>query len=144
MQVTDATLTDRLDANLAVDQALNPVERSAFRKHLLVGPYDGAEPADWLTEAAERDAELDIIEPWMAEHGDRMVAVLRERVPLPVPVTTQILLAAINAKIAMSVFIGGTDHRRMAVEIAGDAMLWARGYAFGIGWNPADVPGATS
>lgn len=47
MQVTDALLTDRLSAELAVDQALNPVERAAFRQHILVGPYDGAEPADW-------------------------------------------------------------------------------------------------
>jgi hypothetical protein len=137
VQVTDALLTDRLDENLAVDQALNTVERAAFRRHLLVGAYDGAEPADWLAEAIECDAELAIIEPWMAEHGDRFIAVLRERNSLPVPVTTQILLVALHVKIALSNFIEGTDRQRMAVEIAHDAMLWARGYAFGIGWTPA-------
>jgi hypothetical protein len=135
VQVTDALLIDRLDANLAVDQALSPFERAAFQRHLLVGAYDGAEPADWLAETIERDAELAIVEPWMAEHGERFIAVLRERNSLPVPVATQILLVALHAKIALSNFIEGTDQRRMAVEIAHDAMLWARGYAFGIGWT---------
>lgn len=139
MRVNDALLTDRLSAELAVDQALNPVERAAFRKHILVGPYDGAEPADWIAEAIDRDANLDIIEPWMDEHGDKMAAVLRLCVPLPEEVATQILVAALHAKIVLGNVLPGTDHRRMAVEIAGDAMLWARGYAFGIGWTPEET-----
>lgn len=139
MVITDALLTDRVDANLAVEAALNCTERAAFGRHILVGPYAGAEPSDWLAEASERDAHLDTIEPWMAKHGDRTVAMLRGRHPLPEPLMTQILLAALHAKIALAEVLKGTDQRRMATEIAGDAMLWARGYAFGIGWTPAQV-----
>jgi len=133
--MTDAALAERIDAPLAVDRALTPAEHTAFRNQVLVGGYAGATPADWIDVAAERDDHLDVIEPWMAQHAARAIAELRERHPLPERLIGSVLIAAIYATIAMSDAPPGAPHRT-AVEIAGDALLWARGYAERCGWSP--------
>jgi hypothetical protein len=137
MAMTDDQLTDRISHELAIDRALTAAERAAFRAYALVDQFAGAEPADWISEAYQRDAHLDIIEPWMDEHADRVVAELRERHGLPDRMLRLLLVHALDATIAIASADLG-ERRRTHVEIASDAALWARGYAERCGWNPPE------
>jgi len=137
--MTDTALTNRIDAHLAVDRALTRAERTAFRDKVLTGSYGDAEPADWMAEAAERDAHLDIIEPWMAVHGAHATATLHARYGLPEPLIQRVLVSSIYATIALAGAELGGPHR-LAVQIAGDALLWAGGFAERCGWTPGARP----
>lgn len=141
--MNDDQLTERIDPSLAVDRALTVAEALAFRQHALAGVYAGAEPSDWISYAIQSDANLDIVEPWMARHADEYIAALRERHALPDRLTRRIIVAALYASIPLGRAELG-EHRRSVIQLAGDAMLWARGYAERCGWTPntRDVAGA--
>jgi hypothetical protein len=144
--VTDEYLIDRIDPALAVDRALNAAERAAFFGYCLTGRWDGAQPADWISEADNADAYLDIIEPWWERYGDKALAYMLTLYELPEALTRRLLTSALYATCAItSATLGHEDapavgdmaRRRTHIEIACGAALWARGYAEALGWAPS-------
>jgi hypothetical protein len=115
---------------VAVDRALTPVERAAFRARSVGTGYDGAEVADWIEDAVDSDAYLDVVEPWMDEHSWAALAELT--VSLPSEVASALLWRAVYAWVPYAWIpetdLGG-DKPRTPDAIARDAALWLRGYA---------------
>ncbi len=139
MTITDTALAERIDPALAVDRALTAAERAAFLGFVLVGQYDGAQPADWLDEADNADAYAEPIERWWTQHGQKAVDYLRVLHELPVPLLHRLLGTALRATFAMASATLG-EPRRTHIEIASGAALWARGYAEALGWTPTYEP----
>lgn len=133
-------LFERIDPALAVDRALTAAERVAFFEHLLVGQFDGAQPADWISQAQDADAYLSQIEPWWAQYGDKHIAYLMTMFELPEQMTHKLLSAALYVTFGLS-SATLAQPRRTHSEIASGAALWARGYAEALGWTPRAVQG---
>jgi hypothetical protein len=142
MTITADELAGRIDVTLAVEQILTPAERGAFRRHVLVGPFQGADPSDWIDEAMNADAMLDRIEPWWAEHGDATAQALAQRYRLPRTLASGLLSAALYAAFAIASADLG-ERRRGPAEIAAEAAAWTLGFAFRLGWiPPSDIEAA--
>jgi hypothetical protein len=133
--ITSEELTVRIDPALAVDRALTAAERSAFLQFVLIGSYDGAQPADWLDEADNSDAYGEHIDRWWEQHGDKAVAYLQVLHELPEALTRRLLGSALRATFAIASATLG-ERRRTHIEIASGAALWARGYGEALGWAP--------
>lgn len=132
--ITAEDLTERIDPALAVDRALTGEDRTRLTERVLVGPMSGAEPADWISEADNADAYLDIVEPWLRQRGEKRRDTLAARHELPTRLTHRIYVSALYACIGA----GTADPNAPgAVYVLADrAALWARGYADALGWYP--------
>lgn len=128
-------LLDQVNAHVAVDRALDAFEEGMFLTHLLVGPFDGARPADWLDHAAEGDEYDYQISTWWFLRGEPTVNYLQLRLQLPEILCRRILRAAALATFAVA---GHTPPKNNLdiPQLAVAAGLWARGYAEGLGWGP--------
>lgn len=138
MSMSDRQLCERISPELAVDRALTPAERLIFRRHALVGQYEGAAPADWIADQVDRDAHLGKVTAWMCEHGNRATAALMHHHGLPKLLVIKLLSRAVYATIAMPP-TGVSPWPRSPWEIASHAALWARGYAERSGWTPPET-----
>lgn len=139
--ITDEELTRQVEPNIAVERALNATERQAFMEYQLVGFYDGAQIADWISDAADADKYLEIVEKWWERAGDAAVAYLMTLHELPEPLTRSLLGAALYATCGIGAVAIGPEPwsvggRRTHIEIASGAALYARGYAEALGWRP--------
>lgn len=134
--VTDQYIAERIDPFLAVDRALTAAEREVFLADVLVGQFQGAQPADWIAEADNSDAYLPQIESWWFHYGDKNMAYFRTMFELPEALLRRIITASLYAMIAVTASSKPGLHRRTHVEIAAGAALWARGYAEALDWTP--------
>lgn len=137
--ITPAALTACIDPALAVDRALTAAERTAFLEFVLIGPYEGAQPADWLYEADNSGAYAEHIGPWWEQHGDKALAYLQVLHELPEELARRLLGCALRATFAIASATLG-ERRRTHIEIASGAALWARGYGEALGWTPHPAP----
>jgi hypothetical protein len=127
------------DTTLAVDEALSGDERQLFTAVVLVGRYQGAEPADWIADAANADAFLDMVEPWWDRFGQACVAQIVDRYDLPPGVAKRLVGAALYAGIATNIIHGGNYlliHVAdvYVLDLAGRAALRARQAIDASGW----------
>lgn len=139
--ITDAELTGRIDPALAVDRALNAAERGAYLEYRLIGGYDGASIADWIAEAQNADAYVQIADRWWSQAGDAAVDYLMALHELPEELLRALLAAALYATCGITSATLGQEPwtlngRRTHIEIASGAALYARGYAEALGWQP--------
>lgn len=135
--ITDEALTERVDPALAVDRALNDRERRLLHDRTLVGPYRGAQPADWISEADNADAHLDVVEPWCERYSDLAVNSVRSEHPLPDRLLRRLVVSALYARIGIR---HGIPDVPQVTDLAHRAALWARGYAEAAGWHPPEAP----
>lgn len=141
MTITDAELIGRIDASIAVQRALTAAEEGAFRQFVLVGQFDGATIADWISIARDADAFIAVTEKWWRRAGDAAVAYLAARHELPEDLIRDLLGAALYAtcgyaSATLAEEPWSTTVRRTHIEIASGAALWVRGYAEALGWEP--------
>jgi hypothetical protein len=136
VKAADGDIFERIDAAVAVARALTAAEEGAFMQHLLVGRYEGARPADWITDAEQGDSFLTEVESWWEKYGDKAMAYLMTLHQLPASLVRRLLNAAVYASLALDSTGLTTVQRRFQSEIAGGAALWARGYAEALGWVP--------
>jgi hypothetical protein len=128
------------DPALAVDRALNAKERQAFTEAVLVGPHDGAYPADWIDEAMNADAFIELTEAWWERFGTPCIQQVAANSGLPQQAAYGLIGAALYAGIGSRVlnennFLLADVSDTYVVDLAERAALWARGYAEHAGWE---------
>lgn len=127
-----------VDPYVAVDRALNPMERETFASRQLHGRMHGANPGDWLDQADDADAFLEVIEPWWEQHGADTISAVVLRSELPQRLAHRLVSSALLACIGMGIVDTHTPAQSYVYALAERASLWARGYAERDGWSPAD------
>lgn len=125
---------DRMPVAVALDRILTPEERARFQTEFLsAGPYQGAEPADWIEEAADADAYLGVIEEWMDANNETYMPQLL--MYLPADVARALLWRAVYAWLPVLQGSPPAGGARNPGELALDAATWLRGYAEGRGYE---------
>lgn len=113
------------DPAIAVDRALDAAERAAFMERL-AGPWEGAQPADYIDEALNADVHAAEVEAfWASTHGfDFHAGMLADDMGVPADVARAILSAASVACVA----IGQLGKWGNPYSLGYRAGKWARGY----------------
>lgn len=127
------------DPTLAVDRALNAKEREGFTQ-MLVGQYDGAQPADWIAEASNADAYGELVEAWFGRFGTPCIQQVARDSGLPQSAAFDLLNAVVYAAVGTGVlnetnFLLAAVSDTYVIDLAERAALWARGYAEASGWT---------
>jgi hypothetical protein len=86
-------------AALAIDRSLSPSVRVKFERKL-TGPWQGAQPADYIDDARNTDAYVHVTEPWWSTHGNDAVIYITSVTDLPDRDAIALLSCALIALIA--------------------------------------------
>jgi hypothetical protein len=128
-------LSDRIDPTIAVDRALTAENRALFSS-LLAGPWQGAQPADYLDEAINTDTYAGSVEQWWSSQQATTTEYLAGRIAteydLPEVLADRLLHTAVVACIVLG-WLDKLGSGEAAVELAGRAALYARGMADALG-----------
>jgi hypothetical protein len=138
-----ADLISRVDPTIAVDRALNAEDRIRFMARL-VGPWQGAQPADYLDEANNADAHAAAVDDWFAglnkDSGKFLPAQLAAAYGIPEVLASGLLNTAVVACIVLD-RLDRAGGAQAPVELAGRAALYVRGIADALGVQPPEPAG---
>jgi hypothetical protein len=126
-------------AALAVDKALTPSDREVFMARL-VGRWQGAQPADYIDQMYNADAELAHTEPWWETQGDDARAAVVKRTGLDKDQATVLLGLVLCAHLTVVrrplTELWQPIDQVPLVEHAERAAMWLAGYAYATGRDP--------